>query len=144
VAPILLQCLYVALMLGLASYLLLAPRPEEIVELEADEECMVEAFDGAPRDVRVKTAANRTEFGNSDTTIHRRERRRVRKRTNAAEAENVFGSTSAFGGGGKGLGFKSAVAAASNRFASRVNKTGSGAYDRGWMRFSQLMAKCWR
>ena len=68
-APILLHCLYVALMMGLVSYLLLAPRPEEIVELEADEECMVEAFDGTLRDVHVKTAADRTEFGNSDTTI---------------------------------------------------------------------------
>lgn len=59
-SPVLLQVLYATLMLGLASYLLIAPRPEEIAEAAADEECSVDATEG--RAVRSKTASDGTEF----------------------------------------------------------------------------------
>ena len=59
-SPILLQCLYATLMIGLASYLLLAPRPEEIA-LDVEEECVID-FDNKPRDVRFITTADGTEF----------------------------------------------------------------------------------
>ena len=57
---VLLQCLYAALMLGLAGYLTLAPRPAEMALL-SEEGCEVE-FDEFPRDVRSMTAADGTEF----------------------------------------------------------------------------------
>jgi uncharacterized protein len=59
-SPILLQCLYATLMISLASYLLLAPRPKEIA-IEAEEECIID-FDNEPRDVRFITTADGTEF----------------------------------------------------------------------------------
>lgn len=59
---VLLQCLYAALMLGLAAYLTLAPRPEEIEELASEEECDVVTFNGKLMDVRNKKAADGTEF----------------------------------------------------------------------------------
>lgn len=59
-SPILLQCLYATLMLGLACYLLLAPKPEAVA-LEAEEGCVID-FDENPRDVRSITAADGSEF----------------------------------------------------------------------------------
>lgn len=60
-SPILLQCLYATLMLSLASYLLLAPRPAEIAKL-AEEGCEIEFDDTNPRDVRSITTADGIEF----------------------------------------------------------------------------------
>ncbi|KAL7534269.1 hypothetical protein ACHAXR_008962 [Thalassiosira sp. AJA248-18] len=59
-SPILLQCLYATLMMSLATYLLLAPRPEELA-LEAEEGCSID-FENKPRDVRYITTADGTEF----------------------------------------------------------------------------------
>lgn len=59
-SPILLQCLYATLMLGLAAYLTLAPRPGELEPAATEEECAVPE-DG--RAIRYKIAADGTEFG---------------------------------------------------------------------------------
>ena len=56
--PALLQTLYATLMLALASYLLLSPRPDEI----ADEDCEVLGADGEQRELRSKIAADGTKF----------------------------------------------------------------------------------
>jgi len=65
--PVLLRVIYAALMLGLASYLILAPRPEEIAKQAAEEECSIESIDLISEEegdntVRLKTAADGTEF----------------------------------------------------------------------------------
>mmetsp|Transcript_20036 Transcript_20036/g.29710 ORF Transcript_20036/g.29710 Transcript_20036/m.29710 type:complete len:381 (-) Transcript_20036:248-1390(-) len=60
--PVLLQSLYATLMLGLSCYLLLAPRPEEVAKLAAEEECDVDGFFADGRAVRYKIAADGTEF----------------------------------------------------------------------------------
>jgi uncharacterized membrane protein YfcA len=59
-SPELLQCMYATLMLGLAGYLLLAPRPEELALESENGECSIEGLEG--RDVRETTAADGTEF----------------------------------------------------------------------------------